>query len=85
MQRLLIDHLKRRKWYILGFVAYFYAIYCRMFLLPELSTGTGPRTLNFLFLAVIVFGTGIAMGRTDLPKIQSRIFGNAAAFVVAEA
>ena len=61
MQRLLIDHLKRKKWYILGFGGCFIG-YCFPFLFLVAEDGSrerDPRMLNSMFLTVVVIGSFI--------------------------
>ena len=72
MQRLLIDHLKRKKWYILGFGGYFLTTYCFLFLMARDRVRGGDLwMLNAMFLGVVLFGSIIQAA--DMRLSVSRI------------
>ncbi|MCH8332680.1 hypothetical protein IIC65_02010, partial [Candidatus Sumerlaeota bacterium] len=72
MQRLLIDYLKRKKWYILGFGGYFLTTYCFLFLMARDRIREGDLwMLNAMFLGVVLFGSIIQAA--DMRLSVSRI------------
>lgn len=72
MKRLIVDFLKRRKWYVLGIGAYFIFMYAQ-FLVTEDGRRSPPRSLNIMFLGVVVSGVAIMVG--DMQMGVSRIAG----------
>ena len=70
MKRLIVDYLKRRKWWILGFGGYFIANYAQ-FLVTEDGRRSPPGDLNFMLFAVVVVGISFSAG--DMKFGVSRI------------
>lgn len=73
MKRLILDYLKRNKWYIILFVVYFLGAYCRTRLVEgDMDGRSRPRTRNsFPFLSAIIFSSLIMI--QDLTRGRERI------------